>query len=454
MIKISPSNFSCTPESEMVAALLQSSLDRVDPYQAVVSFFYKNGDFLELRDERIPFDSFGKIILLSIGKASISMANAAMEHLGKKISSGVVVYKNAESRIAFPKEVGIRMVQGDHPIPGKNSFLAGKAVLNLLKQVQPSDLLLVLVSGGGSALLAAPVEGASLEGIQKLTQGLIASGAKIQEMNIVRKHLDRLKGGGLLRLTNHAKVLSLIVSDVIDNDISSIASGITTSDDSTFAQAIHILEKYHLKNAIDPALLEYLSQGKTNHHDETLKRGDPRLLNVNNQIILSNSQSILAGEETAHKMGWMVVSGKKAYTGEARDVGKEMAKILLKMVREKKQNSRPAVAINGGEPTVHLKGKGKGGRNLELALSTVEFLDGTRNVAIISFSTDGEDGPTDAAGAIVTGETAEKARQMGLDPKDFLAENDSYHFFVKVGGLIKTGPTGTNVNDLVFLIVL
>ena len=431
---------------------MQNSLNRADPYQAVINYFHENGDFLELQEERIPLGYFDRFILLAVGKAAIPMAKATVDHFGEKIYSGVVIYKNEDKSIIFPNEMKIRMVKGDHPIPEENSLRAGEAVLDLLQQLQPSDLLLALISGGGSALLAAPIEGVTLQGIHKLTRELIASGASIQEMNVIRKHLDRVKGGGVLKLNHNSKVLSLIVSDVIGNDTSSIASGITATDDSTFAQAIQVVKKFRLEKNIDPAIWEYLNSGVNKLHEETLKSSDSRELNVNNQIILSNSDCILAGEEYARKISWKVISGNLAYTGEAREIGKEMARTLVKMAEKKKVNSKPIVSIYGGEPTVHVYGKGKGGRNLELALSAIESLDGARNVALVSFSTDGEDGPTDAAGAIITGETVVLAKRMGLNPRKFLAENDSYHFFEKVGGLIKTGPTGTNVNDLVFLI--
>jgi hydroxypyruvate reductase len=231
-----------------------------------------------------------------------------------------------------------------------------------------------------------------------------------------------------------------------------VASGVTTFDTSTFEQAVEVLKKHELDQKVDPTIWKYLDEGRKGVNEETVKEGDPRLEHTQIQLILSNSDSVKSAENAARRMRWKVVPVKNPYTGESKEVGVKMARFLTKMTQMREEKSYPQVAIFGGEPTVHVSGTGKGGRNLELALSAVERVAGLKNVALISFSTDGEDGPTDAAGAIITGETAEKARRMGLNAKSFLTGNDSYHFFEKVGGLIKTGPTGTNVNDLVFLI--
>ena len=450
MIQIPPSLFELTLQPEKVAALLQSVINRADPYLAVLQYLQKNQKVLGLNSQPMSTDSSQHLYVLSIGKAAIPMTKAAVDHLGKRITNGLVIYKNPDPDKVLPDE--IKLVNGDHPIPGENSLHAGRSVIHFLEQIQESDILLVLLSGGGSALLLAPVDGISLASVRDLTQKMIASGATIQEMNIIRRHLDRLKGGGILKRIHHARVLSLVISDVIGNELSAIASGVTSSDSSTFEEAEKVLRKYDLDQKMDPAIWKYLEAGRQGHHGETLKPDDQRLRNTYHQIILGNSDCVLAGKKTAIDMGWEVVQAIPSYTGEACEVGRRMAEFLLKMKIAKKKDSKPQTAIFGGEPTVQVTGSGKGGRNLELALAGVGAIDGTRNVALISFSTDGEDGPTDAAGAIITGETAEISKQMGLDPRKFLAENDSYHFFEKVGGLIKTGPTGTNVNDLVLLI--
>jgi glycerate 2-kinase len=450
MIKISPSEFRSTTQPEQVATIIQSAMNRADPYQAVLQHLRNRHKIYEFEKECISEESIQHLHVLAIGKAALSMTKAAVEYFGKKIKSGLVVYKNSDPSIALPHE--IKLEKGDHPIPGENSLNAGRSVLQFLEQMDGSTVLLVLLSGGGSALLIAPAVGVSLASLQDLTQKLIASGATIQEMNVIRRHLDLLKGGGVIKRSHGARTLSLVISDVIGNQLSSVASGVTTFDPSNFEEAVNVLKKYKLDHRIDPAIWKYLNEGCQGANEETLKPGDQRLSNTQIQLILSNSDSVQSGEESARKMGWRIVPVNNPYTGEAEEVGRQMAKFLFEMATDRQKNSNPQVAIFGGEPTVHVSGLGKGGRNLELALSAVETLDGVKNVALVSFSTDGEDGPTDAAGAIITGETAGKARQMGLKPKSFLKENDSYHFFEKVGGLIRTGPTGTNVNDLVFLI--
>jgi hydroxypyruvate reductase len=450
MIIISPDLFRSTPQPEQVATLLQSTLNRADPYQAVLDYLQKNSKDLALGSMETSPNSFSHLRVLSIGKAALPMTKAAVDQFGKMITDGMVVYKNPDPSIALPNE--IQLVKGDHPIPGENSLKAGRMVIQFLEKIEEFDFLLVLLSGGGSALLIAPTEGISLASLQDLTQKLIASGATIQEMNIIRRHLDLLKGGGVIKRAHGARTLSLVISDVIGNELSSVASGVTTFDVSTFEEAVKVLQKYKLDQSIDPSIWKYLNAGKQGLFEETIKPGDQRLENTQIQLILSNPDSIKSGEQTARKIGWEVVPVKNLYTGEAKEVGTQLAEFLSKMAKARKKSFKPTVAIFGGEPTVHVTGTGKGGRNLELGLSAVDILDGVEDVALISFSTDGEDGPTDAAGVIVTGKTAEIAKQNGLSVKAFLAENDSYHFFEKVGGLIKTGPTGTNVNDLVFLI--
>jgi hydroxypyruvate reductase len=268
MIKISPDLFRSTPQPDQVATLLQSTLNRADPYQAVLDYLQKNSKDLALGSKEILPNSFSHLHVLSIGKAALPMTKAAVDHFGKKITNGLAVYKNPDPSIALPNE--IQLVKGDHPIPGENSLKAGRAVTQFLEPIEESDFLLVLLSGGGSALLIAPADGISLASLQDLTQKLIASGATIQEMNIIRRHLDLLKGGGVLKRTHRVRTLSLVISDVIGNELSSVASGVTTFDASTFEEAVKVLQKYKLDQSIDPSIWNYLDAGKKGVNEETL----------------------------------------------------------------------------------------------------------------------------------------------------------------------------------------
>ncbi len=308
--------------------------------------------------------------------------------------------------------------------------------------------MLTLISGGGSALFTLPVEGVSLDDLTALTRLLLASGAEIQEINTLRKHLDRVKGGQLTRLLAPARVASLILSDVVGDPLDAIASGPTVPDPSTYAQANAVLEKYDLMDRVPASIRSHLERGQRGQLPETPKPGDPIFERTANQIIGSNRLAARAAAEQARREGLSADILTTSMTGEARLEGLKFARRGALLAAG--ETPRPACLISGGETTVTLQGDGLGGRNQEFVLAAVTEIGGLDQIALVSLATDGGDGPTDAAGAVASGETLLRARQLGLDPDDFLARNDSYHFFEPLGDLLKPGPTQTNVNDLAF----
>jgi hydroxypyruvate reductase len=345
-------------------------------------------------------------------------------------------------------------MEGGHPVPDARSLVAGEHVLKFVSSLEEADTLVCLISGGGSALVTAPY--VPLEDLQKLTSLLLSSGARIDDLNTLRRQLDRIKGGGLARATQ-AKIISLILSDVIGNPLEAIASGPTVPDPTTKVDAVEILQKYKLEKDVPKSILDILLSIPSLAVAED--RGPSIYERVQNIIVGDNKLAAQAAQEQAEREGFQAEILTNELQGEAREVGRELAHRLR---AESAKRTRPPFdtaqgkfcLIAGGETTVTLSGKGKGGRNQELALSAVDELKGSENVMLVALATDGDDGPTDAAGAVVTGESAQRAESLGLDAADYLSRNDAYPFFEQLGDLLKTGPTGTNVNDLIFLFAI
>ena len=411
-----------------ILRILAAALDAVDPYRAVKTYLPR----LE-----------GRVFGLAIGKAAIPMMDALVE--STPLAGGLAVTKFASGQ---PREL-YTVIEGGHPIPDERSLEAGERVLEFVSSLREEDTLVCLISGGGSALVTAPH--VPLQDLQTLTSLLLSSGARIDEINTLRRQLDRIKGGGLARATK-ARIISLILSDVIRNPLEAIASGPTTPDPTTKEDALKILEK-HLKLTAEPrshgdflsSVLQYLRDSK---ELKTLKWDASVFSRVQNIIVGDNVLAAQAALDQAERDGFHAQILTNELQGEAREVGSELAQRLRV---ETSKRARPFCLIAGGETTVTLKGNGKGGRNQELALGAVDELRGLENVILVALGTDGDDGPTDAAGAVVTGESARMAESLGLDAADYLSRNDAYPFFEKLGDLLKTGPTGTNVNDLIFL---
>jgi len=296
-----------------------------------------------------------------------------------------------------------------------------------------------------------PVEGITLADVQRLTDALLRCGATINELNAVRKHLDRVKGGGLARLAHPATIVSLILSDVVGNPLDVIASGPTAPDSSTFAQAWGVLEKYGVVDQSPRAIVEHLRRGAAGLIPDTPKVGDPVFAATHNLVIGSNQVAARAAVAKAQELGFHTLLLSTYVQGEAREVGQVFAAIARQMADTGEPLPRPGLVVAGGETTVTVRGAGRGGRNQELALAAALSLEGLSDVAVVTLATDGSDGPTDAAGALADGTTVQRARSRGLDPTRYLADNDSYSFFQALGDLLITGPTNTNVNDLTFV---
>ena len=412
-----------------ILRILSSALDAVDPAKAV--------------QKHLP-NVDGNVYGLGIGKASIPMLTALAEAL--PLSGALAIGKHASS---LDPSLQLRtslfpILLGGHPVPSQDSLRAGEHALNFVSALGEDDTLICLISGGGSALMTAPHEGISLEDIQALTSLLLASGAAIDEINTLRRQLDRVKGGGLARATK-ARVISLILSDVIGNPLEAIASGPTVPDPTTSEDAIAVLKKYEIEEQAPDSIRDCLS--KTLPSQSIVEDGGWST-RVSNTIIGDNKLAAITAMEQARKGGFGAEILTNELQGEAREVGVMLAK---KLRGETTIRQHPFCLIVGGETTVTIRGNGKGGRNQELALAAVNELKGLDNVILISLATDGEDGPTDAAGAVATGESARRAESLGFDAADYLSRNDAYHFFEGLDDLIRTGPSGTNVNDLVFL---
>ncbi|MEZ0397234.1 MAG: DUF4147 domain-containing protein [Anaerolineales bacterium] len=434
------------PQGQAVARILAAAVNAVEPGAAVRRFALRTGQSLTVAGQSYDLASFRRVCLLALGKAAAPMAAALADLLGERLTAGLVVTKHAASggRLA-----GLTVLEGDHPVPGPRSLEAGERILEFVSALGSGDLLFCLISGGGSALAAAPLPGVALADLQALTGALLACGARIDEINALRRRLDRLKGGGLVRLAGGATVIGLILSDVVGSPLEAIASGPTAPDPSRRAEALAVLSKYKLHKKIPASVLHSLRTSA-----ETPKAGDPLFASVQNVIIGSNLTAAQAALKQAEAEGFHPYLLRTDLQGEARQAGFELATQLRQAWQTGDPVPPPACLVAGGETTVSLRGGGRGGRNTELALSAVTELAGFPGVLLVTLASDGEDGPTEAAGAVVTGETFRRAAALGLHPVEYLERNDSYSFFAALGDLLKPGPTGTNVNDLVFLFTL
>jgi hydroxypyruvate reductase len=440
-----------TPIADQIAAILHASMQAVDPSAAVQRAVTIHGNRLVAGSRAYDLGQFRNVVVIGFGKASVSMAEGLSARLGDRIRRGVVIAKHIDPAQLHRLPVQIGVLQGDHPVPGANSLNSTNKALEMVAGLTSQDLVFCLVSGGGSALFTKPLEGIRLDDLQELSRLLLASGAEIGEFNILRKHLDQVKGGGLARMAAPAEMITLIVSDVIGSPLDVIASGPTAADSSTYAQGLAILEKYNLLDKTPGSIMNILRDGAAGRIPETLKKGDPRLERVHNLIVADNYLAACAALEKARETGWNSMLLTTHLHGEAHQAGMMLGSVLRQVAASGEPISRPACIVVGGETTVTLRGEGLGGRNQELALGAALDLAGLERVALVTLATDGEDGPTNAAGAVVTGETLSRGEALGLHPAAFLARNDCYAYFEALGDLLITGPSGTNVNDLAFL---
>ena len=427
--------------------IFQAALDAANPRTAIHRHVRREGERL-LADGAVYDLSRGRVYVVGTGKACAAMAAAVEEVLGDRIRDGVVVVKDG---YALPLR-RIRVIQAGHPVPDARGVEGTSAILGLLTETRPEDLVIVLISGGGSALLPAPVHGTTLAEKQAMTRALLACGATIEEINAVRKHCSRIKGGQLARALFPARSLTLILSDVIGDPLDAIASGPTVPDTTTYGEALEVLRRYCIEDRIPVSILRHLERGARGEIPETPKAGDPCFATAHHRIVGNNLQSLLAARDRAARLGFQALILTTELKGESREVAKVLTALLLEMRRSGHPMSPPACLLLGGETTVTVRGKGKGGRSQELVLAGAIAIAGGRDLVIWSAGTDGTDGPTDAAGAVADGDTWARAKEVGLDPLRALEENDAYHFFEGLGDLIKTGPTLTNVMDVILLL--
>ena len=429
--------------------IFMAGVEAVEPGRAMRSHLRLERDNLFAGEYRIPLVPEGRVLVVGAGKAGAPMASAAEEILGDLIQKGVVVVKYGH---LAPVE-RVTILEAGHPVPDDAGVRAAETVRDLLDQATERDLVICLLSGGGSALLPCPVPSVTLAHKQDVTSLLLESGAEIGEINCVRKHLSLLKGGGLARLAFPARVLTLILSDVVGDPLDVIASGPTVGDPTTFSDALAVLERYNLTATVPETVRAYIEGGVAGENPETPQPDDPALATAVNLLVGTNEIAIKASDEKARTLGYNTTILSTTITGETRDAAANHAAVAHDIIDQDRTVARPACVLSGGETTVTIKGTGKGGRNQEFALAAALGIKGLSGAVILSGGTDGTDGPTDAAGAVADGTTVERAQALNLDPMAFLDNNDSYTFFEKLGDLLIIGPTLTNVMDLRVILV-
>ncbi len=429
--------------------ILAAALAAADPGQAVKRFLKLEGDTLRVADRSYDLRTYNRVLVVGGGKAGAAMAGAVEQVLGSRVTAGVV---NVKYGHVAPTST-VKIVEAAHPVPDEAGLAGTRQMLALLESAGEKDLVISVISGGGSALVDLPVEGITLDHMKALTDALLRSGATINEINTIRKHLSQVKGGGMARMASPATLISMILSDVVGNPLDFIASGPTVPDTTTFEDAWGVLERYGLTGGVPKPIKDRLQAGLRGEIPDTLKAGDPAFDRVQNVVVASNELAAESAAAKAKELGFNTMLLSTFVEGEAREIAKVYAGIAKEIVKYGRPLARPACLIAGGETTVTVKGNGKGGRNQEMALSAALKIAGMEEVMIVPSATDGNDGPTDATGAIADGSTVARAGAMGLNPSEYLANNDAYHFFQKLGDLIITGPTNTNVNDLTFVYV-
>lgn len=431
------------------AQIFSHALSAVDPSVAVKRVVKIKGKTLEVADRHYDLREIDHVYVVGAGKASASMAKAVEELMIDRISEGAITVKYGYG-VPLKK---VRVTEAGHPVPDQNGLIGSQRIIDILNKADEKDLVISLISGGGSALTPLPVDGISLEDKEAVTRLLLNCGATINEFNTMRKHLSRIKGGNMARLASPATLINLMLSDVIGDPIDVIASGPCAPDTSTFQDCQEIIEKYHLQEPLPPSVATHIHLGLEGTVLETPKPEDPVFEQVQNVIIGSNVVAVKAAEEKARQLGYRTLILSTFIQGETREVAGVHGAIAREIHVSGNPVHPPACVISGGETTVTIRGSGLGGRNQEFALAAALEIQGMDHTVILSGGTDGTDGPTDAAGAIVDQTTISRATQMGLDPHVYLSNNDSYHFFEKLGELLITGPTNTNVMDVRIILV-
>lgn len=434
-------------------AIFKASVRRVDPYEATMNFVRLKAGRLELGSQEkaevtLDLDAFDRVFVVGGGKATAPMAKALEDLMGPRIDRGLINVK-----YGFGEPLSrMAVTEAGHPLPDEAGVTGTKRILGLLEEAKETDLVFSLISGGGSALLPAPAGEITLAQKQAVTKSLLECGASIDEINAIRKHISSSKGGQMARAAFPATTVNLMLSDVVGDRMDVIASGPFVPDSSTFKDAWVILSKYRL--SVPKSVEDYLEKGMRGEVPETPKKGDPLFRKVHNFIIGSNLLALEAAQKAAESRGYGCLILSSMVEGETREVAKVHTAIAKEMLQTGRPIAPPACIISGGETTVTIRGKGLGGRNQEFCLaSALELAGVSERVVILSGGTDGNDGPTSAAGAIVDPLTLDRGAALGLRARDYLNSNDSYRYFERTGELLVTGPTKTNVMDVRLVLV-
>lgn len=435
---------------ELALKSLEAAVKAVDPKRLILSKLTLKGSILKVDGFAFDLSRFKNVYVIGGGKASGSMAEALETVLGERITEGFVnVPKGSRHRTNI-----VKLHEASHPIPDNSGVEGVKHMLELAEKATENDLIICLISGGGSSLMPLPRNGITLVDKRKITEDLLKCGAAINEINTVRKHVSGVKGGWLAKKAYPATLLNLILSDVLGDPLDFIASGPTVPDSTTFNDAIKVLKKYGLWEKAPQSIRKVLTDGEKGRIPETPEASDEAFKKVFNVVIGNCRDASTAACESLKSEGLNTLLLTSLLEGEARHVGTVLASIAREVAVSGKPLQKPAALVAGGETTVTVVGRGNGGRNQEIVLAAALKIKGLDGCVVASLNTDGVDGPTDAAGAIADGKTVKRVEKIGLKAENFLAENDSYNFFSKLEDLIFTGPTGTNVNDVSVVVIL
>jgi glycerate 2-kinase len=434
---------------EEALAAFHEGLKNVDPRCLIERRVKLESDALVVMNHRFDLRFVKRILVIAFGKAAAKMTSAIDSLLGERIERGIVLSNNLSETL--PNKY--MTFECNHPLPGEANLEAGQEVLGLAGEAGEKDLVLCLISGGGSSILTVPARGIGLDELREATRLLLQAGSPIEKLNSVRKHLSVVKGGLLAKAIAPAIAVGLILSDVPGDDPTVVASGPISPDPSTFADALRAVEDLGVAEKLPHSVSDYLRRGANGRVPETPKPGDPVFNRVSNFVIGSNRDMLSAMEDYLRKRGFWTMQEREYFRGEARLLGTALSERVKELSSHLSSASRPYALMAGGESTVSVAGDGLGGRNSELALAAAIGLDGCGDCLILAAGTDGIDGPTDAAGALASGDSIERARKISLDAEQALENNDSYRFFAPLGDLIITGQTGTNLMDVTLALV-
>jgi len=430
-------------------AIFDAGLKAVDPIKAVKNHINRNGNTLRVQGIEYDVGAYENIYVIGMGKAAASMAKAVEDILGDKLTAGIVNVKYGHT-VPLNK---IKINEAAHPVPDEAGLKGSQEIIELLKKTSEKDLVICLISGGGSALLPLPAGNLTLEDKQAVTKSLLECGADIHEINSIRKRISAVKGGRLAEHVYPSALISLILSDVIGDDLDVIASGPTVPDTHTFHDCRNIIQKYKLDQRVPKSVIEYIEKGCCGEIEDTPKSDSSVFERTQNAIVGSNILAVSAAKKKAEELGYNSLVLSTFIHGETKEVAKVHTAIAKEIISSGNPLKKPACIISGGETTVTIEGKGLGGRNQEFVLAAALDIEGLNDVVMLSGGTDGNDGPTDAAGAIADGTTISRAGKLGLNAYEYLCDNNSYNFFKPLDDLLITGPTNTNVMDLRVLLI-